>query len=433
MEATGSPHGGTPDIDAPHHLELSVERSAPRSDSPIAKAAQDMPLPVSPSDRSPQPRNQNASLGSSQSLDAGSPSFGENSSARGGLNVGLGVGPVGLGVPTSKAERRRSIYPAMTFNMDAHNSIFAAEPRLSPLPPSPLRASFTGVRVEQPVRSPTSPTPSHLGAESFPFRTSAAGPSVSSESAARTSSDDHRPPRTSSLPDQLSASRSRPLIAEEDETADSMDAPPQLPPKLTPVQNIDVENSTPRLLAPDLPPMTFSLSDPDFALILNHIDRSPPKESPIPRTGDPGHTIKPDADGSGSVGSRSSSPHHASSAALARSPQMDMLSSAVETEGSSRSLSRTRLSPNDQTPTPQLLRTRQPSTESTTSVASKLGRDSAFAAIVEMVATNKHIGHDTIPVDLNLLSGIVAEVEDLKDFIAGLTNKYTGAKVRRPT
>ncbi len=112
---------------------------------------------------------------------------------------------------------------------------------------------------------------------------------------------------------------------------------------------------------------------------------------------------------------------------------MDMLSSAVETEGSSRSLSRTRLSPNDQTPTPQLLRTRQPSTESTTSVASKLGRDSAFAAIVEMVATNKHIGHDTIPVDLNLLSGIVAEVEDLKDVIAGLTNKYTGAKVRRPT
>ena len=109
---------------------------------------------------------------------------------------------------------------------------------------------------------------------------------------------------------------------------------------------------------------------------------------------------------------------------------MDKLSFSVGPEGVSLSPSRTRLSPNDQAPTTQLLRTRQPSAESTTSVISKLGPDSAFGVIVEVLAAGKHEGQEAVPIDLNVLSGIVAEMEDLKHALTGLQNKYTGVKVR---
>lgn len=435
-----SPRIDTPDMIGARNRELGVDKSISHSNSPITRTAQEPSLPASPSDssqtsvirgeRSPQARNQaTPTLGSSQSLGVSSPAFGASSS-RGCMNVGLGVGPVGLGVPTSKAERRRSINPAMTFNMDAHNSTFAVEPRLSPLPPSPLRASFTDAQPDQPLRSSTSPTPSYLGTESFPFRGYSTGPSIPSETGHRPANEPP-PPRTSSLPDVLSNSRSYPVIAEdEEESFASNEAPPRLPPTLPSGQlSSDGEGSTPRLRAPDLPPMTFSLSDPDFAIILDNIDRSPVKGThSIPRSRDSSSTAKQDTDGSSDVGSGPSSPVNGTSPALARSPQMDMLSCAVETE-SSRSPSRTRLSPNDQMPTPQLLRTRQPSAESTTSVASKLGPGSAFATIVEMVAKGQHVGQDTVPVDLNVLSEMIAEMEDLKDIVTGLKNKYTGAKV----
>ena len=175
--------------------------------------------------------------------------------------------------------------------------------------------------------------------------------------------------------------------------------------------------------------MSFSLSDPDFALILNNIDRSPQRSTErIPRSADSRGTIKADADGYGSPGSSPSSPLGASSSALARSPQMDTLSSSVD-DSSSRSPSRTRLGPNDQSSTPQLLRTRQPSAESTTSVTSKLDPDSAFATLVELVAAAKHNGHDRMSLELGMLSGVISEMEDSKDTIAGLKSKYTGAKV----
>jgi hypothetical protein len=76
-----------------------------------------------------------------------------------------------------------------------------------------------------------------------------------------------------------------------------------------------------------------------------------------------------------------------------------------------------------------LLRTRQPSAESTRSIASKLGPDSAFATVVVLVANAKQAGQTDVQVDLGLLVGIVAEIENLKKVIAGLRNKYTGAKV----
>lgn len=46
-----------------------------------------------------------------------------------------------------------------------------------------------------------------------------------------------------------------------------------------------------------------------------------------------------------------------------------------------------------------------------------------------MIAEAKHTGKERVEVDVKTLSGIVGEVEELKEVIAGLRNKYTGAKV----
>lgn len=46
-----------------------------------------------------------------------------------------------------------------------------------------------------------------------------------------------------------------------------------------------------------------------------------------------------------------------------------------------------------------------------------------------MVADAKHGNREKVEVDVKVLSGVVAEIEELKDVISGLRNKYTGAKV----
>nr|XP_031860486.1 uncharacterized protein CI109_004097 [Kwoniella shandongensis]KAA5527558.1 hypothetical protein CI109_004097 [Kwoniella shandongensis] len=443
--------------------DLSVDLPLARSTSPAGRQlieAENLPLPASPSDstrgtvphsrsleaeRSPQTRPLNIispSLGSSQSLGASSPSLSTSPSAR-AQNVGLGVGPVGLNVPTSKAERRRSINPAMAFNMDAQNSTFNAEPRMAPLPPSPLRASFTDLQAQQQAQQgPASPSLTPGAANtSFPFKENSSGGQSSSQQSPlpRTATPDlhssHPPPRTSSLPDQLSSGKSRPLTVIDIENLPTESGPetavPTLPAKQPSVTQL-AENAmvTPRLNAPDLPHMSFSLSDPDFALILNNIDQSPKKGE--------GSSQKPMTNGSKGPSGRATdgasgpssptSPLAATSPSIARSPQMDMLSSAVEaTEDTSRSPSRSRLSPNNSMTTPQMLRVRQPSAESTISVTSRWG-DGSFHSIVELVAGAKHREEETVQVDVTVLSGVIAEVEELRDAIAGLKNKYTGAK-----
>ena len=60
---------------------------------------------------------------------------------------------------------------------------------------------------------------------------------------------------------------------------------------------------------------------------------------------------------------------------------------------------------------------------------SRLGADSSFASIVDTVEAAKHGGQEVVQVDLAVLTGVVSEVEELKDAITALKNKYTGAKV----
>ncbi|WRT70298.1 uncharacterized protein IL334_007296 [Kwoniella shivajii] len=458
--------------------DLSVDKTFQRSTSPADRRiadAENMPLPTSPSDpnrgvshsrsvdsdhntqgrphlgHAPSP-----SLGSSRSLNTSSPVPVAGPSGRQQQqhqqqqqqqqNVGLGVGLVGLNVPTSKAERRRSINPAMTFNMDSQNSTFNVEPRMSPLPPSPLRASFTDLQAEQqqqqqlqqPLRSPTTPSPSP-GNDMFPFKDR-----QMNANGGRSTPDQNSgpPPRTSSLPDQLSTGRSRPLTTIEDDDSEDIDTSTSGMPTRQTSNNQLSEGalSTPRLNAPNLPPMSFSISDPDFAVILNNIDQSPKKTNDLSsnanKSGESIITVKPEGqDGD----SEPSSPLslEGTSPALARSPHMDMLSSAADHASlasnsnelaPSRSPSRSRLSPNDQAQTPQMLRIRQPSAESTMSVNSRYAGDGSFSTLVELVAAAKHKEEDKLEVDLSVLSGVIQEIEDLRDTITGLKSKYTGAK-----
>jgi len=443
------------DMPLPRSRDLSVDRPVTRSPSPIGRIAEQMPLPASPSESvhpassrgggsvyngSPQGRKQltqtTPSIGTLPLDDSGSsPSFSQSPSRN--PNAGLGVGPVsmggpGLGVPTTKAERRRSINPAMSFNIDPSNSTFSVEPRNSPLPPSPLRASFTDQQNGAAPRSPSSPSPMPVGADGFPFKHSAGG-LLSTPKAG----DRPPPPRTSSLPDQLSVHESN-----------AVDATPSVPlhPSSGPSEHGDQYSQTPKIQAPTIRPMSFSLSDPDFALILNQMDRESAGTSDDTHTAKSSATVRPNADVTNGDPAPPSPENvvstSSSSSALARSPHMEQLASAVETDGdsgqmsNSRSASGPRLSPSSAGgpgSTPQLLRTRQPSAESTTSVNSRLAADSALSNITEILTTARHAGKESIQLDVSLLGGLVGEMEDMKEMIVALKNKYTGAKVSRST
>ena len=399
------------DQSRPRERDLSSEGRLPRSNSPGPIVAEPPPLappiPSSPSepsysraktgDPSSSPRSRTTtgnspqivasqSLGSTAPLNLGSKS--PNS------NAGLGVGPVGLSVPTSRAEKRRSINPAMSFNMDAANGTFAVEPRLSPLPPSPLRTSFSDLQEEQGGKGPTSPSPT-VGNTAFPFPHPAPAPPTMGNV------------RYDSEPDSLDQHTSQPANNQAQHVTHDR-------------KSEDNEN-TPRLIAPDLPAMSFSLSDPDFASILNDMDKTSPKDI------------------SGNTGPGGSMPKTSvsQSSFITKSPQMDQLASAAASDdnnissatptpgGLPKSLSSARLGP------PHMLRTRQTSTESTSSIGARFNSESALYTLVELVASAKHANNDKVQVDLMLLANIVSETEDLRDQISGLRSKYTGAKVCR--
>jgi hypothetical protein len=77
---------------------------------------------------------------------------------------------------------------------------------------------------------------------------------------------------------------------------------------------------------------------------------------------------------------------------------------------------------------PQLLHTRQTSTESTNSHASRFQPDSALHALAEQVASAKQTSDEKVNIDMLLLGNVLTETEDLRDQIAGLKSKYSGAK-----
>lgn len=441
--------------------QLNVSRSASPSNGGKRSGSPLPPLPQSPSDmtlnfsqaqvqaRGPSPvipgPGQSQAQSQSQTQSPALTNSPSSSSQKGGSNtgIGLGVGPVGLSVPTSKADKRRSINPGMSFNMDSSNSTYAygAEPRLSPLPPSPLRASFTdaprgSLDSRRPPPSPS--TGAGAAGDSFPFRatdgqTGGSGP----------------PPRKSSLdPSQLTNGPLGPRAR------GPSTAPVPYESRLggggggTQPLNVKTKdkgssglsttggsgsNSTPEIGAPALPTMSFSLSD-DFASILGGMDGTGSGTAGSGSTDRQLHA-EPVSDESPPVSPLPGQSNSNMSTSMTRSPMVGSLSSVTLAAGmppaglgrsASPSSSRDRLEPGPSAP---FLRSRQASAESTYSLSGRLGQDSAFGQVVSIVAEAKHNGKEKVEVDLGLLSGIVGEVEELRDALSGLKSKYTGVKV----
>jgi hypothetical protein len=67
--------------------------------------------------------------------------------------------------------------------------------------------------------------------------------------------------------------------------------------------------------------------------------------------------------------------------------------------------------------------------ESINSQSSRFQPDSALHALAEHIATAKLASDDKVQLDTLLLGNIMAETEDLRDQVAGLKSKYSGAKV----
>lgn len=389
----------------------------PRSASPAGRQlieAQNMPLPASPSE---------SNDGNQLKPGTSSPQIRSSSHA---------VSQSGLGVPTSKAEKRRSISPGMTFNLDAQNSTFT-EQRLGTYPPSPLRSSFTdgsgsASNEQRPVRSPTSPSPAPSGKHTFPFKDGSGSGAQLHQAQAQVTEQlscngstgvaNQPPARTSSLPEHLANRAKADEHVAVEGTHPSQPNSAELAPGSSKAQLIG-ETRTPQLHAPDLPNMSFSLSDPDFAVILSNMDQSPRKIKT-------GEKVRPEVE----IASGESAPSSplVSSPSLARSPTLDMLST-IESDPQSRSqqgaLGRSRLSPND--PSPHMLNRRQASADSSFSVRSRHG-DGSFEKLVELLAGAKFREEESVNVDVAVLSGIVKEVEDLREAMVGLKKRYTGAK-----
>lgn len=182
----------------------------------------------------------------------------------------------------------------------------------------------------------------------------------------------------------------------------------------------------PRIDAPGLlPTMSFSLSDPDFAVLLNEMETpegkaKAAKDSPQLLTGasDTGSTQVSDGEETGPIG-------------LSRSPNMNTLATAANGEIVTPSGSRTLLSPMDQPSPPVNTIRRRGSKESIMSV--RMEPDSSFQALAELVAGLKPGEDNKVSVDYSLLSEAIREHQALKDAADTLTSKYTGAKVRRDT
>ncbi|BEI94714.1 uncharacterized protein CcaverHIS019_0702950 [Cutaneotrichosporon cavernicola] len=336
-------------------------------DSRTPRSGNVSPTPGSSSKTSPMALSQSQSQPAGNLLSQASPRSptGPPSGPRSASGVGLGVS--GLSVPTSRAEKRRSINPGLSFNMDQAASAFTPEPRV----PSPL-----------PKSSPKSETTSGTRAQTATAETT---------------------PK-SSEPSQ-----------------DGHKSPSAFKPSVLPPERKDSHMSTngdaalPRIDAPGLlPTMSFSLSDPDFAVLLNEMEtpegsKALPKKARTPESGSAQVSDGDDAAGG----------------AMSRNLNMDSLVTAANGEAITPSSSRTLLSPNDQ-PSPVDTLRRRGSKDSILSV--RMERDSSFQALAALVAGLKPDDDNRVSIDYSLLIEAIREHSALKEAADTLKAKYTGAK-----
>lgn len=302
---------------------------------------------------------------------------------------GLSPSGAGLGVPTTKASKRRSINPGMVYSVDGAAQSFAAEPRA----PSPLRTSSS----DQPPRSSTPST------VTSPTR----GSNVSPESSEATV-------------------KATPVLQEQGRS--SSPAPPQSPETIrvsAPTEETTAEGKNmPRISAPTLGSMSFSLSDPDFASLLQEMESSGKSAAEIVAVKEAREKAASSVDSHASQAatgesSASASPESPAVVTISHSPPIP--------NGSDKMASPTMglLSPSDSKLPPAGTPRRRPSVESAVSV--RMDPENAIVTLKEVVAS---AGPDAseVSVDITLLNEIIREHDSLRDTATMLKNKYTGAK-----
>lgn len=400
-KGAGDPNMPTsPTIDAPLMSRgQSLDQPPPRSSS----ASPAPPAAAAGSSNSLSPASPINTISQSLSGSPSTPNQPHSPTSRQAGNPGLGVG---LSVPTPKASKRRSINPGMTFNMDAHNATFAAEPRAS----SPLRAAnddaqqqrivsgspAPGTPSQDPKDRAASPVPPLIGtpnAQSTPVVEAATVPNGSGADE-KENKDPQSKLDVKGKKGELDGSASD----HEDRAAAAAAA------------DGDATKQGPRIDAPALPTMSFSLSDPDFAVLLKEMESSPKKK---------GSVVPEVVTSSGSPNPQAPSDlEDANSAPMSRSPNMNLSAAA---NGQDKSL----LSPSNVSGLPGgSTHRRRLSMESAVSV--RLGAESALSSLKELMSEAKG---DTVTVDRDILNEVIREHDALRDITMTLKNKYTGAKV----
>ncbi|GMK59982.1 hypothetical protein CspeluHIS016_0901990 [Cutaneotrichosporon spelunceum] len=357
-------------------------------------------------------------------------SRGPMDAAASGARVGGGpeLGVSGLSVPTSRAEKRRSINPGLSFSKDQAASPFTPEPRA----PSPLRASFNELQ-EGPAVPPDgnalttgSPTPtpaSHgraLSASTSP--TLICSPHLRSQSPAEKSPDlsAKSSPKSETTSGTRAQTTAETTPKSSEPSQDGHRSPSAFKSSILPHERKDSHVSIngdallPRIDAPGLlPTMSFSLSDPDFAVLLNEMEmpegsKGSLKKARTPETGSAQVSDTEDAAGS----------------ELSRSLNTDSVVTA-NGEATTALGARTLLSPKDATSPTNTLR-RRGSKDSILSV--RMERDSSFQALAELVAGLKPDDDNKVSIDYLLLTEAIREHNVLKEAADTLKAKYTGAK-----
>lgn len=367
--------------------------------------------------------------------------------------VGLGVGSVGgLNVPTSRADKRRSVNPGFSLaaavnSYSGEQSMEQSKPvnpsadsgRLSPHPPSPLRASFTDFSTDaahaldgQPtMRTAVSPSPA--GRRS-PRPAETASPQQSSGG----------PPRSSSLADSLNIQSAPARRQLDSPVATETSSPATIRPP-------DVGNSPgqqgnyPKIDAPTLPAMHFSLSDPDFAHLLRDSDGSPVKKG-VPGQNDVGSakaTSYENAAGASAPSSVTKSPlqalqtsrsNHAERPGSAPSSPLSATSPTFSTshlknggdgERDAHLPFKTDVFRSSSGSTVHRLE----SHESGTSVGGHNYPESVLPVLQALLAKAGGAEEGQVQIDLLTVHKAVREIEHLTDSAADFRQKYIGAKV----
>lgn len=430
--------------------------------------------------------------------------------------IGLGVGLVGglnsLSAPTSRADKRGSINPEMILNYQQQQYKEEIQPasssaptsskdylsgrsspspvldsfsagRQSPLPNSPLRASFTDAeaRENERITSRTTPRIGSPTLKSYPASSSRLTPLAPALAGSRARSPIIRansdtgpsldtPPRSSSLTDSVDTvanGKSSDRLQENDDVTIKEKTVYQRPIPQNPSTNKSLPPDpqspyeAPRIDAPAWSNLGFSLSDPDFAKLLADNKASPEKarQAYAAREASPGRSRLQTAAGDRVVPlqqpkSAAGSNSLPASPVLAHSPPLQTIMAAYASDASKsvgnkiavlpqrsdslRSLKDTsesavRVVDGLQNRRPGLSDQRQ-SSEDLASDFSELkipSLDTTLPSLETLLgsADNTTVPAGTVTIQKSLLERVVNEIQTLTDQVTVLKDKYSGARV----